>query len=91
MACLRIYYGCTHVSFVIKLRMSVSQLWRVYRSGTHWLTSDNSSLITMSYFQSEIMERNSQPGNLPLHMVHKFPGMCNPTGSTIWVDYTQAP
>lgn len=36
------------------------------------------------------MERNSQPGNFLLHMVQKFPGMCNPTGSAICVDSTQA-
>lgn len=76
---------------MIMLRRSGSQLWQIHHSDTHWLASDNSSLITMNYFQSEIMERNSQPENLPLHMVHKFPGMCNPTGSTICVDYTQAP
>lgn len=44
----------------------------------------------MRYFQWEIMERNSQPGNFLLHMVQKFPGMCNPTGSAICVDSTQA-
>lgn len=44
----------------------------------------------MHYFQWEIMERNSQPGNFLLHMVQKLPGMCNPTGSAICVDSTQA-
>ena len=57
---------------------------------TRGLASDNSSLITRRYFQREIMERNSQPGNFLLHMVHEFPGMCNPTGSTICVDSAQA-
>ena len=44
----------------------------------------------MRYFQREIMERNSQPENFLLHMVHKFPGMCNPTGSAICIDSAQA-
>lgn len=90
-AWLRMHYGCPHVFSVIRPRTSDSQLWQISYSDTHWLTSDNSSLITMSYFQSEIMERNSQLGNLPLHMVHKFPRMCDPTGSTICVDFAQAP
>ena len=74
----------------IRRRVSNSKLWQIPHFDTRGLASDNSSLITRRYFQREIMERNSQPGNFLLHMVHEFPGMCNPTGSAICVDSAQA-